>query len=177
MRSETRSPKIIDKFQSPAPPDGSNITDGEKAVAVREFDINVRRAVADDIDSVAEIESGSLSLWKRDFFAQELSIEHSIFLVAEIDGAVAGYMVARRAFDEVELFSIAVSRDHRREGVGTLLIEHLRKYIGGAPCFLEVRDGNETARSFYRRMGFRDSGRRKRYYDEEDAVLMVLDES
>jgi ribosomal-protein-alanine N-acetyltransferase len=39
--------------------------------------------------------------------------------------------------------------------------------------FLEVRLGNEKAIALYRRLGFREAGRRKSYYhDGEDAWLM-----
>ena len=42
---------------------------------------------------------------------------------------------------------------------------------------LEVRGGNEAAMSLYKKLGFREVGRRKGYYSKggEDAVLMDLD--
>jgi ribosomal-protein-alanine N-acetyltransferase len=41
---------------------------------------------------------------------------------------------------------------------------------------LEVRASNQAALGFYRGQGFRETGRRPRYYadPEEDAVLMLL---
>jgi ribosomal-protein-alanine N-acetyltransferase len=44
---------------------------------------------------------------------------------------------------------------------------------GAVLVCLEVRVGNREAISLYRRLGFRETGCRKRYYqDGEDAVLM-----
>jgi ribosomal-protein-alanine N-acetyltransferase len=40
---------------------------------------------------------------------------------------------------------------------------------------LEVRPSNATARTLYRSLGFRETGRRPRYYGDEDALLMTLD--
>ena len=42
---------------------------------------------------------------------------------------------------------------------------------------LEVRSGNEAAMELYKKLGFREVGRRKGYYAKggEDAVLMDLD--
>ena len=40
---------------------------------------------------------------------------------------------------------------------------------------LEVRPSNAAARTLYRSLGFRETGRRPRYYGDEDALLMTLD--
>lgn len=40
---------------------------------------------------------------------------------------------------------------------------------------LEVRPSNAQARAFYAALGFHETGRRPRYYGDEDALLMTLD--
>lgn len=139
----------------------------------------VRPAVAEDIDEVSAIESGSLSLWKRDFFVQELQTPNSLFLVAEIDETVAGYLVARRVFDEAEILSIAVAPPRRKSGIGTRLFRRLDELLSpssGISVYLEVREMNGAAREFYKSLRFREIGRRRQYYNDEDAILMVRDE-
>ena len=44
-------------------------------------------------------------------------------------------------------------------------------------AFLEVRVGNEAAQEMYRRFGFQVTGRRPKYYrdNDEDAILMTLE--
>ncbi len=47
--------------------------------------------------------------------------------------------------------------------------------LASRKIFLEVRESNEAARSFYARMGFTEAGRRRDYYREpaEDAFVLV----
>jgi [ribosomal protein S18]-alanine N-acetyltransferase len=144
-----------------------------------DYSVIVRAASAQDIDEVTAIESGSVSMWKRDFFVQELHTPNSVFLVAEIEGAVVGYIVARKIFDEAEILSIAVSPARMRSGIGTLLFRALDELLAPSPgvsVYLEVRELNTAAREFYKSRRFREIGRRTLYYNNEDAILMVRDE-
>jgi len=43
--------------------------------------------------------------------------------------------------------------DHRRRGVGTLLVDHARQ-LAGEPLSVEVNEQNEAARRFYEALGF-----------------------
>ena len=47
---------------------------------------------------------------------------------------------------------------------------------GAVSSFLEVREGNLVAQEMYRKFGYENTGRRKRYYkdNDEDAILMTL---
>jgi ribosomal-protein-alanine N-acetyltransferase len=47
---------------------------------------------------------------------------------------------------------------------------------GALAILLEVRESNAAARALYAKVGFREEGRRPRYYrdPDEDAVLMRL---
>ena len=96
--------------------------------------------------------------------------------VALKDELIAGFLTytAPGAGDR-EILNLAVDPDHRRQGVaGTLLRELLRQISG--PLFLEVRAGNRTALSFYGKLGFAETGRRRFYYRNpvEDAIIMIL---
>jgi ribosomal-protein-alanine N-acetyltransferase len=50
----------------------------------------------------------------------------------------------------------------------------LAKSLGGAQMTLEVRPSNQVARNLYAKLGFKEHGRRKRYYSDnnEDALIM-----
>jgi ribosomal-protein-alanine N-acetyltransferase len=98
---------------------------------------------------------------------------------AEDDGTV-GFLVAGLVPPEAELETIAVSGALQGQGIGKLLLLELVEKLRGDGInvvHLEVRASNDRALGFYRAMGFRESGRRPRYYadPEEDAVLMALD--
>jgi len=102
-----------------------------------------------------------------------------ISLIAEDDGEVAGFLIARIAGDECELENVVVSDASRRRGVASGLIRELGKLAGGRKVirvFLEVRESNAAARALYEKCGFAIHGCRKSYYSvpAEDAIVYTL---
>jgi [ribosomal protein S18]-alanine N-acetyltransferase len=99
------------------------------------------------------------------------------FLVAEQQGAVAGYVIAHGAADEGEILNLGVAPAHQRRGVGRALVEQVLALLAGAGAravFLEVRESNAVARRLYQTLGFAEVARRARYYRRpvEDAVIL-----
>jgi ribosomal-protein-alanine N-acetyltransferase len=91
-------------------------------------------------------------------------------------GGVLGFLVARHFAPEWELENIVVVPSARRKGLGNRLLNALftaARETNSASVFLEVRESNASARTFYEKAGFEQSGRRKSYYTDplEDAVL------
>lgn len=91
------------------------------------------------------------------------------------DGIV-GFVLSRRIDAELEIHALAVAAGRRRAGIGEAL---LATALGGAAregartAFLEVRASAAGALAFYAASGFREIGRRPRYYrGREDAILM-----
>lgn len=132
-----------------------------------------------DLPRVLEIERESfVTPWTEPMFRSQMRFrDRSITLVLAENEVVEGYAAAWLAADEIHLLSIAVSARRRREGFGTALLEAVLargEAAGGTRALLEVRDGNEGARAFYRAHGFRPIGRRRGYYDDtgEDAIVM-----
>jgi len=98
--------------------------------------------------------------------------------VAEEERSVCGLVAFRMMADEAEILNLAVDSRVRRRGMGSRLIEDAMaalKAAGIKKIFLEVRESNEAARSFYARMGFTEARRRRDYYREpaEDAFVLV----
>mgnify|MGYP001050126691 FL=1 len=86
-------------------------------------------------------------------------------------GPLTGFLLSRRAGDEAEILTIAVASRQRRRGVGReLLTRQMRRLAeqGVARLFLEVAEDNVAALALYRRLGFREEGRRKGYYRRAD---------
>jgi len=99
------------------------------------------------------------------------------FLVAEQQGAVIGYVIARHVLDEAEILNLGVMSTHQRQGVGRALVRGMvarLRQAGVAKVFLEVRESNAVARRLYGALGFADVGRRRDYYrlPTEDAVIL-----
>ena len=94
-------------------------------------------------------------------------------LVAECEGAIAGFLVWRKtAPDEVEVLNLAVLPHFRRRGMGKALLETLPS----AAVFLEVRESNAAAIALYGAAGFQQTGIRPAYYSNpvESAVVMQM---
>ncbi len=117
------------------------------------------------------------SPWSRAGFENELLHSFSRFIVAENEEGIAGYAVAWEVSGELQLNRIVVRGDRRRRGTGSALLEHLMRGLAPAAhskVLLEVRARNEEALAFYRASGFVETGLRKRYYGDDDAVLMEM---
>ncbi|MCD6348786.1 MAG: GNAT family N-acetyltransferase [Candidatus Korarchaeota archaeon] len=126
------------------------------------------------------------------FFIENYRRFPSSFLVAESEsGEVVGYVMCRVESYYVRVatlllghvLSIAVSRRHRRKGIGkALMVEAERGLVsyGADAVYLEVRVSNEPAIKLYEGLSYRKLGVIPSYYaDGEDAYLMykMLDES
>jgi ribosomal-protein-alanine N-acetyltransferase len=79
----------------------------------------------------------------------------------------AGFLLARKAADEMEILSIAVLPSSRRRGVGQALLGKLRQVAreaGSSAIFIEFAATNDAAAALYKAEGFCPTGVRKNYY-------------
>jgi [ribosomal protein S18]-alanine N-acetyltransferase len=142
----------------------------------------IRKMTLEDIPAVIDLDQKSFTLpWPERSFRFELTDNPaSRCWVAELDGRVVGMIVAWLIVDEVHVATLAIHPDFRRQGVGTKLLAHTLQALlaeGARSSFLEVRASNRAAQDMYRKFGYEVTGRRRRYYrdNDEDAVLMTLD--
>lgn len=137
----------------------------------------VRPAAAADLDAIDEISRHSFKTpWPRQTFVDELTRPQGRLVVAEADGAIVGYANYWLVVDEVHLLAIAVHPDHRRRGLGAVLMADVLAAGADARVItLEVRAGNAPAIALYRRHGFAPVATRGGYYggDGEDAIVML----
>jgi ribosomal-protein-alanine N-acetyltransferase len=143
---------------------------------------SIRKMAMDDVPAVIELDQKSFSLpWPERSFRFELTDNPaSRCWVAELDGKVVGMIVVWLIVDEAHVATLATHPDFRRQGIAKRLLSHsLRSLMdeGARSSFLEVREGNIAAQEMYRKFGYEVSGRRRRYYkdNDEDAILMDLD--
>lgn len=93
----------------------------------------------------------------------------------EIVASENGFIVWRTVCDEAEIITIGVHPAVRGAGIATAmlgLMEHEIKKAGVKKIFLEVSAENAPAIALYKKCGFIQNGRRPKYYDGIDAVLM-----
>jgi len=117
--------------------------------------------------------------WSLKQFETSLSSSSLLALVCELGEELVAYLLVQILGEEAELLSIAVQLSHKREGIGSRLWNEgllQLKEKGVQRLFLEVREGNSAAQSFYKNHQFINYGIRKRYYsDGENALLFRFD--
>lgn len=114
--------------------------------------------------------------WTDRSFAEVLQMPGSGAYIAALGSEPVGFAVARVVADEAELLLIGIHPQHRRAGFGQMLLDHLAEALraaGAAKLFLEVAESNLAAAAFYRAAGFQPVGRRRKYYEGEDALVLV----
>ncbi len=82
--------------------------------------------------------------------------------------------------DAAEILNLGVAEPMRRRGIARALVRELLAVFSGSgvrTVFLEVRESNHPARGLYDAFGFREVGRRSRYYKQpvEDAVVLRVE--
>lgn len=142
----------------------------------------IRRMTLEDVPAVVELDKVSFNLpWPERSFRFELTDNPaSRCWVAEEDGRVVGMVVAWLFVDEAHIATIATHPDYRRQGIARKLLTYTLQAAmreGARSSFLEVRESNSSAQDLYRKFGYVEVGRRKRYYrdNDEDAILMNLE--
>ena len=115
--------------------------------------------------------------WSEASVAAECENPLSLWLVAERDGKVAGYIGSQSVPPEADVLNLAVAPDCRRQGLGRKLLCTLTELLhsrGIEALFLEVRPTNQAALALYSDLGFVQVGRRPKYYvnPTEDALIL-----
>jgi ribosomal-protein-alanine N-acetyltransferase len=149
------------------------------------LEARIRSMSEADIDRVMEIAASlkEAPQWPRSAYLAALELvaqPRRIALVAETSEGCVGYAVASLMSPEAELEMIAVAPAFQRNGLARQLFNALAVELRAAQVkgiLLEARSSNLPALTLYRRLGFAETGRRMRYYDDpiEDAVLMRME--
>ena len=130
------------------------------------------------VSAVAELEKLCFrDPWSENSVASELKNKLALWLVAEEDGIVTGYIGSQTCGEESDVMNVAVAPGFRRRGIAEALVHSLveeLKAVESRCLTLEVRASNAPAIALYEKLGFREIGRRKNYYrnPREDALIL-----
>ena len=149
----------------------------------------LRRFQPSDLEQVVHINQMCLPENYSNYFFMDLYERFSeTFIVAELYGEIAGYIMCRIETGLPDfgllgitrrghVISIAVLPQYQRKGMGQALMEEAMtrmKTHKTKECYLEVRISNTPAINLYKKMGFETSRTMHGYYaDGEDAVMMT----
>jgi ribosomal-protein-alanine N-acetyltransferase len=151
-------------------------------VALAHPSARMRTMTADDLATVGEIELASYEFpWSPGVFADCLKAGYPCWVLV-VDDATAGYGILSMGAGEAHVLNVCVGPRWRGQGLGRYLMRRLldsARWNGAERVFLEVRPSNVNARTLYESIGFREIGRRPRYYParegREEAIVMTLD--
>jgi GNAT superfamily N-acetyltransferase len=129
--------------------------------------ITIRRATLDDLESILSLavqlgyptNPETLTARLNDIFSDPMRV---VFVADPGDGLAAGYIQASRHVSIevdplVEIDGLVVSHDHRRQGIGGMLIaavEEWARSLGILTVRLHTNIIREEAHKFYKDIGF-----------------------
>ena len=140
--------------------------------------LEIRRFTPSDLSRILEIERVSFSL---DAFSERtfMGFYHEcsdLFVVAEMDGKIVGYMITCSLPEKGYVASIAVDPVYRHKKVGRTLANFSFKQLRARDVKvveLEVRATNKEGIGFWKTLGFLPLRRVPRFYEDgEDALKM-----
>ena len=140
--------------------------------------IEIQEMTAADVADIAALERLCFSApWSENSIAEELETGFSLWLVARLDGAFAGYVGAQLVPPEADMMNLAVLPAARRRGIARALVTALIRELAGGGVHsltLEVRASNGPAKALYGSMGFVRVGCRRGYYlsPKEDGEIL-----
>jgi [ribosomal protein S18]-alanine N-acetyltransferase len=131
----------------------------------------------EDLDRVVALEARTYPTpWSAQVFEDELQAAGRSYLKAvDDDGRLLGYAGLMTIGDDAHITTVVVDESHRGGRIGTRLVLELvtSAIAGGARSLtLEVRVSNAAAQALYHRFGMSPVGVRKKYYIDEDALIM-----
>lgn len=141
--------------------------------------VQIRRMIAADLPQVEAIEKENFSVpWSLESFDSFLARDDTVFLTAEEEGEILGYVGVLCVPDEGDITNVSVRKDRQGEKIGSSLVAEMvccAAEKGSVKLFLEVRKSNAAAIRVYEKAGFRIVGVRKNYYQKpmEDALIMA----
>jgi len=136
--------------------------------------ITITKMDISDILEVKELEnSQNINILSVEAMKKDLKNINYIYFVAKQNNEIIGYIAISKVLDIVDILSIVVKQNYKREGIATTLLEYIFNLDNVSKIMLEVRKSNIVAQSLYEKLGFKKIHIRKNYYldNHEDAYI------
>jgi len=138
----------------------------------------IRKLAINDVDYIEQIfnlekEIFKNSAFNRTYLDSLIKADNSFIYTYIIDNKVCGYLMVLDSIDVYEILAIATIEEYRNKGIAQELLDKIKT----KDIFLEVRESNQIAISFYKKNNFKEISIRKNYYSEptENAIIMKLE--
>ena len=138
----------------------------------------IKKLMSNDINYIEQIFNLEKEIFKNSAFSIDylktlIKNDNSFIYVYTISKKVCGYLMVLDSIDVYEILAIATIEEYRNNGIAQELLDKIKI----KDIFLEVRESNQIAISFYKKNKFKEISVRKNYYSEpnENAIIMKLE--
>lgn len=138
----------------------------------------IRKLKEEDIDDVFKIEKSLIGECNKESIFKTLKNDNLFYYVLLKNNKIIGFFECQIIEPEIEIFDIAVIEEEQRKGFASYMMNYIISIAKDKKCstiFLEVNSINNKAINFYKKFGFNKYLERKKYYGENDAILMKLE--
>lgn len=97
---------------------------------------------------------------------------------ASIGDTVVASLECWKVLDEIQINDVFVDVEQRRKGIATEMLNRLFAFARECKCnrvTLEVRESNNPAIKLYQKLGFKQVGERKNYYQDNGETAILMD--
>lgn len=141
--------------------------------------IKIFPMTSDDLNKIKdELIKNFDEFWSYGILEAEIANINSKYIIAKHCNEIVGFAGYTKIFDEANIMNIVTRKDKRNQGIASCLLENLiliAKDDLMSSITLEVNKNNLTAIHIYKKFNFKETGLRKKYYDnKDDALIMTL---
>ncbi len=137
--------------------------------------LTIKKLTKFEIDKVFELEEKYIGKCDRLSIENTIESETLSYYTLFKENEVIGFFECSIISPEAELYDIVVDEQYRGLGYSKLLMDYflnIAKSNNIETIFLEVNSINNIAISLYKKYGFEEYSVRKKYYGDNDAILM-----
>ena len=138
----------------------------------------IKKLTINDVDYIEQIfnlekEIFINSSFNKTYLETLIKADNSFIYAYIIEDKVCGYLMVLDSIDFYEILAIATVEEYRNKGIAQELLDKIKT----KDIFLEVRESNQIAISFYKKNDFKEISIRKNYYSKpnENAIIMKLE--
>ena len=134
--------------------------------------IDCDKETARSLENIEKLIFGTA--WNSDVIQEKIKNKKFKYWIYEVENSIKGYLGIQFLEEEIEILGIGVDQGSRRKNIATQLMDELIEYFEKSEykkIILEVRESNAVAQRLYKKYGFKQISRRKKYYVDEDAKV------
>jgi len=167
------------EMQEPLIPKYLRKAQAERTLEQKEETFTIEKMQMQDLQNIkVNLQQDFDKFWKYEVFAEELANTNSKYWVAKQEENILAFAGYKKIVDEIHIMNIATRVDKRGRKIATKLLEKVMeeaKKENPSVITLEVEENNTPAIRLYKKAGFQEVGRRKKYYyNRTDAIIMEI---